>query len=533
MSFKSFARLFALLPILGLAGCLDENPKLSVTMLSGSENKSLYPIVEEFAKEQGVDIQIKGRGSVDIMLDIRNGTSAEADIVWPAASLWLELGDTQRVVKHEQSIMRSPVVFWVKKSKAQELGWVGTDTSLDDIVEASQKGLRFGMTSATQSNSGAMSYFAMLSSAAGRPNVLSLKDVEDGDVQARVERLLKGVDRTSGSSGWLGDLYLEHPGAMDAMFNYEAVGIEVNQALEKRGDEPLCAIYPVDGIAIADSPLAYIDKGDTERDKNIEVFFLDLQKHLLSDDVQAQLAESGRRVGPLGLSSSTLSKEVFKPDWCIDLEHPINALNLPSQQVIEAALRLYQGSSRRPSEIAFLLDFSGSMQGDGNTQMITSLANLFVDEKARNFFLETTKDDVFYVLPFNSKAYGPYSASGDSKEGMQALYDEVADLQPGGGTNIYEAVAQGLNVLEKSDLGASHSQMVLLLTDGVSEGEFEALQSKMLNPDPAKNIPVFSILFGDASEEQVKQIADATAARVFDGRKGLVDAFRQARGYAN
>nr|WP_321454818.1 VWA domain-containing protein [uncultured Cohaesibacter sp.] len=519
--------------LLGLSGCLDSGPKQSITMLSGSENKSLYPIVEEFARKQGVDIHIKGRGSVDIMLDIRKGLDAEADIVWPAASLWLELGDTNHVVKHEKSIMRSPVVFWVKKSKAQQLGWVGADTSLTDIVQAAENGLSFGMTSATQSNSGAMSYFAMLSSAAGQPNVLTLKDIENKNIQARVEQLLKRVNRTSGSSGWLGDLYLEHPDAMDAMFNYEVVGIEVNRQLEAQGKEPLCAIYPVDGIAIADSPLAFVDKGDTEQDKAKEEFFLKLQDYLLSDKVQVQLAASGRRVGPLGLSSSSLSKDVFKPNWCIDIDHSINALNLPSQQVIEAALRLYQGTSRRPSEIVFLLDFSGSMKGEGNKQMIDSLSNLFLDEKARDFFLETTAKDIFHVIPFNSSAYGPYSATGESKEALKALYNTIVDMKPDGGTNIYEAVAQGIHLLKTSGQAESHSQMVLLLTDGVSDGSFNGLADKILNPDPAKNIPVFSILFGDASEDQVEQIAEATAARVFDGRKGLVDAFRQARGYAN
>ncbi|WP_316858474.1 substrate-binding and VWA domain-containing protein [uncultured Cohaesibacter sp.] len=529
---KIIASAILLTAALGLSACQDDGPKQSVTLLSGSENKSLYPIVEAFAKKQGVDIHIKGRGSVDIMLDIRSGTKAEADIVWPAASLWLELGDTQKVVKHEKSIMRSPVVFWVKKEKAKELNWIGKDTSLTDIVEASEAGLTFGMTSATQSNSGAMSYFAMLSSAAGQPNVLSLKDIENTDVQSRVERLLKRVDRTSGSSGWLGDLYLEHPDAMDAMFNYEAVGIEVNRELEKQGKEPLCAIYPVDGIAIADSPLAYIDKGDSEEDKAKEAFFLKLQEHLLSDDVQAELAASGRRVGPLGLSSSTLSKDVFKPDWCINLDRSINALNLPSQKVIEAALRLYQGTSRRPSEIAFLLDYSGSMKGEGNEQMVSSLANLFLEEKARDFFLETTKGDIFYVIPFNGLAGEPVSATGASNEEMAALYDYVQRLLPDGGTNIYTAVSKGLSVLQNSGNGKTHSQMVLLLTDGVSDGDLADIQY-LFDPSPARNIPVFSILFGDASEDQVKKLAELTAARVFDGRKGLVTAFRNARGYAN
>ena len=513
-----------------MAACDNSGP--SVTLLSGSENKSLYPIVEEFAREQGVDIEIKGKGSVDIMLDIRNGKSAEADIVWPAASLWLELGDIQRVVKHEKSIMRSPVVFWVKKSKAESLGWIGSDVTMADIVQAAEGDLTFGMTSATQSNSGAMAYFAMLSAAAGRPDVVTAQHVADAGVKERVSGLLKKVNRTSGSSGWLGDLYLKHPGSMDAMFNYEAVGIEVNQQLVAQGQPPLCAIYPVDGLAIADSPLAYVDKGDTTRDQKVEEFFLKLQEHLLSPAIQDQLAASGRRVGPLGLSSSILSKDVFKPDWCLDVDRAITALVIPEQAVIEDALRAYQGEIRRPSEIVFLLDYSGSMRGEGNVQLVQAMENLLIQTKARNYFLETTDQDIFYAMPFNNKPSGAWRADGGSEASMGELFTKIKEYSPGGGTDIYEATREGLRMLASSPNAETHSQMILLLTDGESEGTIADLGSH-ISSDPSANVPVFSILFGNASEGQVKELAEASAARVFDGRKGLVSAFRKARGYAN
>jgi Ca-activated chloride channel family protein len=525
----------AVLASLVLVACDSRSPHApdrSVTLVSGSENKSLFPIVQEFAEDQGIDLHIRGLGSVDIMLDIRRGTAAQADIVWPAASLWLELGDVHRVVKHEQSIMRSPVVFWVKKGEAQRLGWVDAEVTMADIVTAAEGGLSFGMTSATQSNSGAMAYLAMLSAAAGRPEVLTLEHVRDDGIKARVAALLRDVDRTSGSSGWLGDLYLEHPKAMDAMFNYEAVGIEVNRELERRGQETLCAIYPADGLAIADSPLAYVDKGDTEDDQKIEAFFLALQAHLLSDGIQDRLAEAGRRVGPLGLSSSRLSDRVFRRDWCIHIDRPITALTTPEQSVLEAALRVYQRESRRPSEIVFLLDYSGSMKGDGNAQLVEAMSTLLLLEKAEAFFLETTDEDIFHVVPFDTQPAIGWRGEGDSPENLETLYRDIEARQPDGGTNIYRATLRGLSILENSGRADTHSQMILLLTDGKSDGDISDVRAR-LSVNPTDNVPVFAILFGDASEGQVTELAGLTAARVFDGRKGLVDAFRKARGYAN
>ena len=69
---------------------------------------------------------------------------------------WLAMGDAKHIVKSSQSVMVSPVVFGVRQSKAKELGWVGRDVTVADILAAIQANkLRFMMTSATQSNSGA------------------------------------------------------------------------------------------------------------------------------------------------------------------------------------------------------------------------------------------------------------------------------------------------------------------------------------------------------------------------------------------
>ena len=73
------------------------------------------------------------------------------------------------------------------------------------------------------------------------------------------------------------------------MVNYECLIIQANQALEAEGREPLYAVYPTDGLTIADSPLAYVDQGDGQK----EELFLSLQEYLLSDAVQSQISAQG------------------------------------------------------------------------------------------------------------------------------------------------------------------------------------------------------------------------------------------------
>ena len=127
---------------------------VTLRILSGSENQELEGILDDFARERGVNIEMDYRGSLDIMRTLQ-GESIDYDAVWPASSLWLTAGDTQYRVKHAQSISVTPVVFGIRQSLAEELGFVGREVSVSDLLSAIQSGkLNFCMTSATQSNSG-------------------------------------------------------------------------------------------------------------------------------------------------------------------------------------------------------------------------------------------------------------------------------------------------------------------------------------------------------------------------------------------
>ena len=113
---------------------LGSGPSASLAIVSGSENKALEPIVMEWAEDNGVDVSMSYLGSVDISRELGQGTATDFDAVWPAHSLWIELGDTTKITKHRESILRTPVVLGIRKSIATKLGWVGRDDiTLDDI----------------------------------------------------------------------------------------------------------------------------------------------------------------------------------------------------------------------------------------------------------------------------------------------------------------------------------------------------------------------------------------------------------------
>ena len=68
------------------------------------------------------------------------------------------------------------------------------------------------------------------------------------------------------------------------------------------------------------------------------------------------------------------------------------------------------------------------------------------------------------------------------------------------------------------------------MTDGRSnEDSFDDLKERLAQESLA-TVPVYGILFGDASEDQLARIAEATSGRVFDGRDDLIGALRDAKG---
>ena len=491
----------------------------TLRILSGSENEELEPILENFAEEQNVRIEMTYQGSLDIMRALGR-EEIPYDGVWPASSLWLSVGDTNFKVKHAESISITPVVFGIRQSLAEELGFVGREVSVSDLLEAIRGGkLRFCMTSATQSNSGASAYIGFLYALLGNPEVITSEDLEDPGLREQMTELLSGVDRSSGSSDWLKDMFLE--GGYDAMVNYECLIIQANEELEDRGEETLQVVYPYDGLSIADSPLGYVDNGDDGK----EELFLKLQEYLLSDSVQNEIQRTGRRTGYAGISEENL--DVFREDWGVQPDRVLSPIRMPASDVLFQCLNLYQTEFKKPSLNVYCLDYSGSMEGEGNEQLVEAMGQLLIQEEAAKNFLQASEHEVNILIPFNLSVLGVYQAEGPGEE-LEELYDVVRDQPVGGGTNMYEAAMEGLSMLSEYDL-SQYTPAIILLTDGESLDSFDDFRDQY--EAMGADVPVFSIMFGDAQPEQLEQLAELTNARVFDGRTNLTEAFRQVKGY--
>ena len=345
-------------------------------------------------------------------------------------------------------------------------------------------------------------------------------------LQEKIKALLGRIDRSSGSSGWLKTLVVENYDKFQAMVNYESLIIEANKELTAQGKEPLIAIYPTDGLSISDSPLGYVDHGSQEKEK----IFNDLVAYLKSDPVRKEIIGLGRRAGLVGFDAKDADPAVFNPDWGIDVNRVISPIPLPKEEVLREALDLYQaGGLRKPSATIYALDCSGSMEGKGIHQLKEAMTLLLDPVKSKKILIQPSARDIHIIVPFDAAPREVISKKGNDPQTLKELLDKVQRLQAGGGTDIYAAVIGGLEELKKAGPMDGYFPAVILMTDGQSDGSIESLQEALRNQ--GYDVPVFSITFGEADERQLQDIARISGGKVFDGRKDMAKAFREAKGY--
>lgn len=493
--------------LLSLSACSGAED--TFTILSSSENQDLEPMLKEFAQKNDINLKFEYTGSLNIPSMVTS-SQKDYDAVWSSNSIW-NASIPSSVLKNSKSISINPVIFAVKESRYQALGF-SKDTVVRDLVQAVEAGnLKFLMPSVTQTNSGASAYIGFLNSLAGNPPVLTEEDLQSPALQESLKTLFKGVVRNSGSDEYLIDIFKE--GDYDALVNYESSLIELNKQLIESNREPLRFIYPSDGVSVSDSPFAYIDNNDSVKLEN----FNKLQSFLLSADTQQKLESMGRRTTYGGLVSND---EVFKESYGIDKNAYLSPIKYPASTVIKSALNLYQDLFRKPVAVAFCLDYSGSMSGQGNRQLVAAMEKILDYALASEDMIQFSEQDQIFVIPFASEPKWVDATAFGSDTAM--LISKIKETQPGGGTDIYQPVEHAIELLKDFDADV-YTKSIVLMTDGASDGRFSR--------NTSYNIPVFSIMFGEAYPQQLDDISELTKGKTFDGRIDLINAFKEIRAY--
>lgn len=530
---KSLIVTFVVLLILGymtISMLSDTKPKNNNTInhrssndtfyiLASQENKTAQNIIEKYANDKGYKVEFEYQGTLEIMNTL-NTKASEYDAVWLSNSIWGYMLNNSVSLANSKCTSINPVIFGIKKSKAEELGFVGKEIYTKDILSAiSNKKLKFSMSNPTTTNSGASAYLGLVSTLAGNPEVLTSEMLNEEKLRQEIKTLFTGLERSSGSEDFLEELFLN--GDYEAVVAYESSIININKQLVTKGKEPLYAIYPVDGVSISDAPFAYINN----KNENKKEVFDTLQKYILSDEGQKLLQEQGKRTW-YGGTNSNVNKTVFNPEWGIDTTKYISPVKYPSAEVIKEALKLYQTELRKPVHVAFCLDYSGSMAGEGIEELKDAM-NYILTEKAASDFIQFSYKDKIDIIPFASNVRTVWSTTNGSE--TSNILANINNERPTGTTALYPAAIKALEALKDEDKN-TYNTSIILMTDGLANvGSYADLSNyyKILNT----KIPIYSIMFGGADRSQLQPIANLTNAKVFDGKTNLVEAFKEVRGY--
>ena len=513
---------FVLLVKISISGgkkVIDVFNRDTFKILVSSENKDLEPVIKDYFSKENINVDIDYAGTIEIMDKLNNNENYDA--IWASNSIWLYMLEDSYKVIDSKSTFINPVVFGIKKSVAEKLGFTDKDVYTKDLLDAIKKGdLKFVMTSATQTNTGASAYLGFLQTLSGNPEVLTHEHLENENLTSDITSLLSGVTRTSGSDEFLEDVLIK--GDYDAAISYESSFINLNKKLEKNKKEPYYIVYPVDGVTISDAPLAYVNNKNEKKEEE----FLDFQKYVLSKDVQKKLEKYGRRTWYGGVNSKA-SSDVFNKNWGIDTSSYLSPVKYPSSSIIKEALVLYQTEFRKPTHTVFCLDYSGSMYGEGNRELTDAMDFILDSSKASKNMVQFSKKDKITVIAFDSTILNEFNT--DNGEDTAHLIKKIKDQELGGSTNLYKPVIKAFNVLsnENSD---EYNLSVILMTDGEGNSGYFSDYKKAYNKLKEK-IPVYAIMFGSASRYQLEEITNLANGKVFDGRSNLLSAFKEVRGY--
>ncbi|MEM7538121.1 MAG: substrate-binding and VWA domain-containing protein [Chloroflexota bacterium] len=514
-----------LLVLLGTTGCgLFGGSTETLTVLAGSELKDIQPLLDQIENNTDVRLEFTYIGTLNGTEELLSG--ADYDLAWFSHARYLSMLDSNNsLIATQEKIMLSPVVMGVKESKAREFGWIdNADITWQDVADKAASGeLRFAMTNPAASNSGFTALVGVAAALADSSDAL-----ETGDINSQgMADFFKGQALTAGSSGWLAESYVEAQQdnlvVLDGMINYESVLLALNQGREL--NEKFTIIYPKEGIITADYPLMLLDK-----DKR-EAYDL-LVEYLRTPEMQQDLMETTlRRPAVAGISLDSRIPDSL----LVELPFPNRV------DVIDQLLFAYLDEQRIPAHAYFLLDVSGSMDGNGIRDLKTAINNLTgLDDSLTGRFARFRGREAVTIVTFNHEVTSVNTFSIDNTDAqggdMQQIRDHVNGLFADGGTAIYSSLAEvyQLAANDQSIDPDRYYSIVLMSdgenTDGASLREFRQWHERL--PAEVRRIRTFTVVFGNADEAAMEEIADSTGGRKFDGTsESLSLIFKQIRGY--
>lgn len=536
------------------AAVAGSSPCIALNILTSLENADMARALasEYAAKPRSVD----GKCVTPVVSQEKSGLAAgkiaaqfsgvapgERPAVWlPDSSAWLRLAGEAAagtVPQEGTSLARSAVVVAMPEAMAAALGWDSDPPSWSEVFTTAQDQdvwerlghadwgkFKFGKASPLVSTSGLMGLAASYGAAGG-----SLGGLDDMDLGASslVEKVRAVELRTSHYMATPEHFLWHVREADDAgkvseflsavivdekfVWDYNR-GVVSEDGLTKHSGppprEPLRAIYPEDGVPVADNPAVILD-GD----------WVGNQQRLAAQDfVGFAVTEQGQNV----VKASGYRTIQGKTDAAVAetgrYAETLQPLPLPKAKVL-AAMQDSFPEVRKRARALFLLDVSESMaQEEQGVTKLQRAKDAIV--KALDHFVA---DDEVGLAAFSHVEDGPLepgviSPVAPFRTNKADIIAKLNGLQPVDATPLFEAVGRFAGDQAK-DYKDSFINTIVLLSDGKNDsthpGDLKGLSEQLSHQNHSTPVLVFTLAYGpEADVPTLLEIAKASGAHYYD-----------------
>jgi Ca-activated chloride channel homolog len=370
----------------------------------------------------------------------------------------------------------------------------------------------FVQTAPTRSNSGLQTLVAQFASVANKPpQDLTIADIKK--YQEQVKAIQEKVTRYGVSTASLANSMTEN-GLFWANVGsvYESLVIRANsQGGENKTKYQ--AVYPKDTFSSNIRGILPNASWMSEEEKEGAQKVLDF---MLTKESQTLATELGLRPAIAGIPLGNK----FNAEFGVNPNVNYESYRPPQPEVVEAMLKNWQDYAKKPSQVAIVVDISGSMRGEKMSAVQNTLLNYVNNLGAK---------EEIVLITFSDEINPPVIIKG-TPEGKNKGIQYISSLQAKGGTKLYDSALFARDWLKKN-LKSDAINAVLILTDGEDSGSGITLQNletelKKSGFNSDDRIAFFTVGYGNDGEfnaQVLEEIAKINQGYYRQGNPDTID----------
>jgi Ca-activated chloride channel family protein len=465
----------------------------------------LQPITSDFNRQGLGTVTLSALPPGDMVEALRGGQPG-FDAAIPDSSFWLprldkawaDQGQQESLTSLVKRFMLSPVIIATWDDVAAGLG---PSAGWGDFLRRVESDANFRWSHpSAKTGPGFLAILGEVYFAAGKTWGLTSADLDRQSTRDTFNRIEKSIAQYGESEeATLQALIEKGPAYLSAFVATERAVVRFNAGQSTR---KLRAIYPKEGAAWADYPLALLD-GDWISPQ-LRTLYVNYSNYLTTAVPQRAILAAGYRTVnpevPITASGSPLTLAAG-----VDPRQPQVALQIPEEAVVDRLLSLWNVLKRQSRQV-WVVDTSGSMGESQKLQRVKEALLILIDSA-------DPLDEVGLIrFADKSQLMVPPGLMTDTQRA--ALKRTVQSLSASGNTALLDATLDGYNLLASQPKDKIAG--LIVLTDGEenrSTTRIAALTDAIRKGNLQSPIVVFCIAYGgQAGAATLDAIAGAAGA---------------------